>query len=78
MVIDITQCSNEVCIEGDFKEEEEESFFEEKFWYFIIPSAILLGISIALEFLTEALLISQILAIISILLSCYGIVKEAI
>ncbi|MFX1287991.1 MAG: heavy metal translocating P-type ATPase, partial [Promethearchaeota archaeon] len=51
---------------------------EEKFWYFIIPSAILLGISIALEFLTEAVLLSQILAITSILLSCYGILKEAI
>lgn len=79
MVIDITQCSNELCIEGDFEEEEEkESFFEEKFWYFIIPSAILLGISIALEFLTDLVLLSQILAISSILLSCYGIVTEAI
>ena len=38
----------------------------------------MLGISIALEFLTEAVLLSQILAIASILLSCYGIVKEAI
>lgn len=77
MVIHITQCSNELCLYEDL-EEEEESFFEERFWYFIIPSAILLGISIALEFLTEAVLLSQILAIASILLSCYGIVREAI
>ncbi|MFX0048377.1 MAG: heavy metal translocating P-type ATPase [Candidatus Hermodarchaeota archaeon] len=78
MVIDITQCTNELCIEEELEEEEEESFFEKKFWYFILPSAVLLGISIALEFLTEAVLLSQILAITSILLSCYGILKEAI
>jgi len=77
VVIHITQCSNELCLDEEL-EEEEESFFEEKFWYFIIPSAILLGISIALEFLTEAVLLSQILAVVSILLSCYGIVSEAI
>ena len=77
MVIHITQCTNELCLDEDL-EEEEESFFEEKFWYFIIPSMILLGVSIALELLTNAVLISQILAIASILLSCYGIVKEAI
>ncbi|MFX1448629.1 MAG: heavy metal translocating P-type ATPase, partial [Promethearchaeota archaeon] len=64
--------------EEELEEEEEESFFEKKFWYFILPSAVLLGISIALEFLTEAVLLSQILAITSILLSCYGILKEAI
>ncbi|MFX0075356.1 MAG: heavy metal translocating P-type ATPase [Candidatus Hermodarchaeota archaeon] len=75
----MTQCTNELCIHGEFEEEEEEeSFFEKKFWYFLIPSAILLGTSIALEFLTEAVIISQILAVASILLSCYGIVKEAI
>jgi Cd2+/Zn2+-exporting ATPase len=79
VVIDITQCSNELCLDGEFEEEEEEeSFFEEKFWYFIIPSVILLGISIALEFLTEAVLLSQLFAVVSILLSCYGIVTEAI
>jgi len=73
----VTQCTNELCIEEEL-EEEEESFFEEKFWYFIIPSIVLLGISITLEFLTEAVLLSQILAIASILLSGYGILKEAI
>jgi len=73
----VTQCTNELCIDEEL-EEEEESFFEEKFWYFIIPSLILLGISITLEFLTEAVLLSQILAIASILLSSYGILKEAI
>ncbi|TFG13554.1 MAG: cation-translocating P-type ATPase [Promethearchaeota archaeon] len=57
---------------------EEESFFEEHFWYFIIPSSILLGISIFLEFAYELVLISQILAILSIFLSSYGVVKEAI
>jgi len=76
-VIHITQCTNELCLDEDL-EEEEESFFEEKFWYFIIPSMILLGVSIALEFLTDAVLLSQLLAVASILLSCYGIVKEAI
>ena len=78
MVIHITQCTNELCLDEELEEEEEESFFEEKFWYFIIPSVILLGISIALEFLTDAILLSQILAVTSILLSCYGILKEAI
>ena len=73
----VTQCSNELCIDEEL-EEEEESFFEEKFWYFIIPSLVFLGISITLEFLTEAVLLSQILAIVSILLSGYGILKEAI
>jgi len=78
----VTQCTNELCIDEEL-EEEEESFFEEKFWFFIIPSVVLLGISITLEFLTlefltEAVLLSQILAIASILLSCYGILKEAI
>jgi len=73
----VTQCTNELCIDEEL-EEEEESFFEEKFWYFIIPSVVLLGISITLEFLTEAVLLSQTLAIISILLSGYGILKEAI
>ena len=76
MVIHITQCTNELCLDEEL--EEEESFFKEKFLYFIIPSAVLLGISIALEFLTEAVLLSQVLAIASILLSSYGILKEAI
>ena len=78
MVIHITQCSNEMCLAEELEEEEEESFFEEKFWYFIIPSVIILGVSITLEFLTDAVLLSQILAIVSILLSGYGILKEAI
>ena len=78
MVIHFTQCTNELCLDEELEEEEEESFFEEKFWYFIIPSMILLGVSIALEILTDAVLLSQILAVASILLSCYGIVKEAI
>ena len=73
----VTQCTNELCLDEGL-EEEEESFFEEKFWYFIIPSLLFLGISITLEFLTEAVLLSQILAIVSILLSGYGILKEAI
>ncbi len=56
----------------------EESFFEEHFWYFIIPSAILLGIAIILEFFFELDLISQIFAVLSIFLSSYGVVKEGI
>ena len=76
----MTQCSNELCLVGDIEEEEEgeESLFEKKFWYFIIPSAILLGIAIIIEFLTQAIILSQFFAITSILLSCYGILKEAI
>jgi len=62
----------------EIQEEEQESFFEEKFWFFIIPSGILLGISILLELFSDELLLSQIFAIISILFSSYGVVKEAI
>ncbi|MFX1380642.1 MAG: heavy metal translocating P-type ATPase, partial [Promethearchaeota archaeon] len=57
---------------------EKASFFEENFWYFIIPAAILLGISILLDFTFEIGLIAQILAIASVLLSSSGVVKEAI
>jgi len=75
-VIDIAQCTNDLCLEDEM--EEEESFFEEHFWFFIIPSVILLGISMFLEFFTDAVFLSQILAVASVLLSCYGIVTEAI
>jgi len=77
-VIDIvTQCKNTLCLDEEM-EEEEESFFEEKFWFFIVPSVILLGISMFLEFFTDAVFLSQILAVASVLLSCYGIVTEAL
>ncbi len=76
MIDIVTQCTNTLCVGEEM--EEEESFFEEKFWFFIIPSAILLGISVFLEFFTDAVFLSQILAVVSILLSCYGIVREAI
>lgn len=59
-------------------EEEEESLFEENFWYFIIPSTIFLGISIFLEFSSENIILSQSLAVISILLSSYGVASEAL
>ncbi|MFX1381896.1 MAG: heavy metal translocating P-type ATPase [Promethearchaeota archaeon] len=73
-----TACSSTSC-DLDLKNgEEEETFFEEHFWYFIIPSAILIGISIFLEFTFELLIISQILAFSSIFLSSYGIITEAI
>ena len=58
-------CSHSYC-ELNEEELEKESFFEEHFWYFIIPAALILGISIYLEFTTELVLISQLLAIISI------------
>ncbi|KKN30123.1 hypothetical protein LCGC14_0837100 [marine sediment metagenome] len=48
------------------------------FWYFIILSGILLGIAIILEFAFEIVVIAQILAIVSILLSSSGVVMEAI
>ena len=44
----------------------------------MIPSAILLGISIFLEFTTEEVVLSQILAILSVVLSSPGVVIEAI
>ena len=56
----------------------EESYFEERFWFFLIPSAILLGISIILEFFTREIVLSQIFAIISVCLSSPGIIIEAI
>jgi Cd2+/Zn2+-exporting ATPase len=58
-------------------QEEHEGFFEEYFWYFIIPSGIILAISIFLEFFSELDILSQILAVISLTLSSYGVVKEA-
>jgi Cd2+/Zn2+-exporting ATPase len=75
----VVSCTQELC-ETDFEMEEEgaDSFFEEKFWYFIIPSAILLGISIFLEFATEFVMVSQFLAIFSVIISVPGILKEAI
>jgi len=69
-------CSHSYC-ELNEEELEEESFFEEHFWSFLIPAAILLGISIFLEFSFELVLISQLLAIFSIFLSSSGVVKEA-
>ncbi|MFX1455211.1 MAG: heavy metal translocating P-type ATPase [Promethearchaeota archaeon] len=60
------------------EEHEEESFFEENFWYFLIPAGILLAISIIVEPILELRAIDQILAVISILLSSPGVVKEAI
>ena len=77
MVSHITQCTKTLCLDEGF-EVEEESFFEKKFWYFIIPSLALLGLSISLELLTDYVLLSQVLAVASILLSGSGILKEAI
>ncbi|TKJ18860.1 MAG: heavy metal translocating P-type ATPase [Promethearchaeota archaeon Loki_b31] len=77
MVSHITQCTKTLCLDEGF-EVEKESFFEKRFWYFIIPSLILLGLSITLELLTDSVLLSQVLAVASILLSGYGILKEAI
>ncbi len=77
MVSHITQCTKTLCLDEGF-EVEKESLFEKKFWYFIIPSLILLGLSITLELLTDSVLLSQVLAAASILLSGYGILKEAI
>jgi Cd2+/Zn2+-exporting ATPase len=70
-------CSHSHC-EFDEEENEAESIFEKFFWFFIIPSAILIAISIYLEFATEFLILSQICAIISIILSSSGVLKEAV
>ncbi len=77
MMSHITQCTKTLCLDEGF-EVENESFFERKFWYFITPSLFLLGLSISLELLTDYVLLSQVLAVASILLSGYGILKEAI
>lgn len=77
MVSHITQCTKTLCLDEEF-ELEKESFFEKKIWYFIIPSLVLLGLSISLELLTDYVLLSQVLAVASILLSGSGILKEAI
>ncbi|MFX1496685.1 MAG: heavy metal translocating P-type ATPase [Promethearchaeota archaeon] len=71
----MVECSSPVC---EIEEVEKESFFEKNFWYFIIPSAILLGISIFLDFVFINVVIAQILAISSVLLSSFGIVKDAV
>jgi len=77
MMSHTTQCTKTLCLDEGL-EVEKESFFEKNFWYFIIPSLILLGLSIALELLTDTVLLSQVLAVASILLSGYGILKESI
>ncbi len=74
--ISSTSCSSSVC--NIYEESEEESFFKLHFWFFIVPSAILLAISIFLEFVFGLVLISQLFAIASIFLSCYGVLKKAI
>ena len=75
--MNLVSCSHPAC-DLDENLEEEESFFEEYFWYFLIPAALILTFSIYLEFTTELVLISQTLAIVSIFLSSYGVVKETI
>jgi Cd2+/Zn2+-exporting ATPase len=62
----------------DDEEIHAESFFEDNFWYFLIPSAILVGISIFMEFIEANIIIAQILAVLSVLLSSYGVAHEAI
>ncbi|MHA1987270.1 MAG: heavy metal translocating P-type ATPase [Promethearchaeota archaeon] len=71
------ECSSAVC-EDLYEDIEEESFFEENFWYFLIPAGIILAISIFMEMLFELTIIDQFLAIVAILLSSPGVVKEAI
>ncbi len=56
----------------------EKSFFEEYFWYLLIPAAIILAVSILIEIAFELTVFDQILAIVAILLSSSGVVKEAI
>ncbi|MHA1498512.1 MAG: heavy metal translocating P-type ATPase [Promethearchaeota archaeon] len=75
--MNLVECSSPAC-NLDNEEIEEESFFEDHFWVFIIPSAILLVISIILEIFTQEVFFSQGLAIISIILSSYDVFSEAI
>ncbi len=71
----LVSCSSPAC---NLDEAEEESFFEEHFWYFLIPSAIVLASSIFLDLFYREVVISQVLALISIGLSIPGIAKEAL
>ena len=75
--MNLVECSSPACNLID-EEIEEESFFEDRFWVFIIPSALLLVISIILEIFTQEVFFSQVLAILSIFLSSYDIFSEAI
>ncbi len=76
MITSVVSCSSPAC---NLEEpEEEDFFFEEHFWYFIVPSAVILGVSIFYEFFTDQVFLSQFLAIISLGLSIPGILKEAI
>ncbi len=69
-------CSKSSCEIGEH--EERESFFEEHFLYFIIPSGILLAISIIIELIGFNEILSQIIAFTSIILSSYGVAREAL
>ena len=60
------------------EEEEEHSYFEENFWYFIGASGILILLSISLEFFFDYVLVSQIFALSSIILSGYDVFRETI
>ncbi|MHA1194396.1 MAG: P-type ATPase, partial [Promethearchaeota archaeon] len=75
--MNLVECSCSSC-NLDNEEIEEESFFEDHFWGFIIPSALILAISIILEIFTQQVFFSQVLAILSIVLSSYDVVSEAI
>ncbi len=69
-----SSCSDDL----DLENYEKESFFEIYFWYFIILSALLIGISIYFEFAFDVLIITQVLAFSSIFLSSYGVATEAV
>ena len=72
-----TSCSHSTC-EPDLELfEEEESFFEEHFWIFTGIAAIFLGMAIFIEFLLDLIVLSQIFAGISILMSGSEIAQEA-
>ena len=71
------ECSSAVCddLDEDF---EDKSFFEENFWYFLIPAGMILAISIFMDLAFELVIVDQTLAVIAILLSSSGVMKEAI
>jgi len=75
--LNLVECSSPACDLID-EEIEEESYFVHHFWVFIVPSALLLAISIILEIFTQEVFFSQMLAILSVFLSSYGIFSEAI
>lgn len=75
--ISLVACPSPAC---NLNEEqiERESFFDKNFWFFIVPAAIILAISIIFDLVYNEVVIGQVMALIALGFSCPGILKEAI